>query len=83
MLGEARHPCGRLALIEFDAPDRRLVRDVEWQSIFGLINLNFYSDDIFAQTRRLEAAGCRAWSEPQVHDMGAMGQPIEATPRGP
>ena len=83
VLGEARHPCGRLALIEFDAPDRQLVRDMDDQSMFGLINLNFYSDDIFAQTRRLEAAGCKAWSEPQVHDMGAMGQPIEVMLDGP
>lgn len=83
VLGEARCPVGRLALIEFDAPGRKQVREVEWQNIFGLINLNFYSDDIFAHTRRLEAAGCRAWSEPQVHDMGVMGQPIEVMLDGP
>lgn len=83
VLGEPRFAVGRLVLVEFDAPGRQVVRDVAWQSIFGLVNLNFYSDDIFAHTRRLEAAGCRAWSEPQVHDMGAMGQPIEVMLDGP
>jgi catechol 2,3-dioxygenase-like lactoylglutathione lyase family enzyme len=83
LLGEPRFPVGRLALLEFDAPGRQVVREVEWQNIFGLINLNFYSDDIYAHTRRLEAAGCRPWSEPQVHDMGAMGQPIEVMLDGP
>lgn len=83
VLGEARFPCGRLALIEFDAPGRRRVREIEDQSMFGLINLNFYSDDIFAHTRRLEAAGCAPWSEPQEHDMGAMGKPIEVMLEGP
>jgi catechol 2,3-dioxygenase-like lactoylglutathione lyase family enzyme len=83
VLGEPRFAVGRLALIEFDAPGRQVVREAEGQSIYGLVNLNFYSDDIFAHTRRLEAAGCRAWSEPQVHDMGAMGQPIEVMLDGP
>jgi catechol 2,3-dioxygenase-like lactoylglutathione lyase family enzyme len=83
VLGEPRFAVGRLVLVEFDAPGRQVVREVEGQSVFGLVNLNFYSDDIFAHTRRLEAAGCRAWSEPQVHDMGAMGQPVEVMLDGP
>ena len=83
VLGEARHPCGRLALVEFDAPGRQLIRDIPDQSMFGLINLNFYSEDIFAHTQRLEAAGCRPWSAPQEHDMGVMGKPIEVMLEGP
>jgi catechol 2,3-dioxygenase-like lactoylglutathione lyase family enzyme len=83
VLGEPRYEVGRLVFIEFDAPGRQVVREVEGQSIYGLVNLNFYSDDIFAHTRRLQAAGCRAWSEPQVHDMGAMGRPIEVMLDGP
>ena len=83
VLGEARFPCGRLALVEFDAPGRQQVRQMADQSMFGLINLNFYSDDIVAHTRRLEAAGCAPWSAPQEHDMGAMGKPIEVMLEGP
>jgi catechol 2,3-dioxygenase-like lactoylglutathione lyase family enzyme len=75
---------GRLALIEFDAPGRRPVRHVAGQSVFGLVNLNFYAEDIAALTASLERAGARAWSAPLVHDMGdAVGQPIEVMLEGP
>jgi catechol 2,3-dioxygenase-like lactoylglutathione lyase family enzyme len=84
VLADRRAEAGRIVLVQFDAPGRRLVRDIEGQCFFGFVNLNFYVDDIEAQTSRLEALGCKAWSRPLVHDMGpAIGQPIEVMLDGP
>jgi catechol 2,3-dioxygenase-like lactoylglutathione lyase family enzyme len=75
---------GRLALIEFHAHSRLAVRNFEGQSLFGLVNLNFYAEDIGVLTANLERAGCKAWSAPLVHDMGEdVGQPIEVMLEGP
>jgi len=75
---------GRLVLVQFDGEERQVVRNIAGQRFFGLVNLNFYSDDILAHTARLEARGCRAWSEPVVHEMGAtVGEPIEVMLDGP
>jgi catechol 2,3-dioxygenase-like lactoylglutathione lyase family enzyme len=74
---------GRLALIEFHARGRVAVRDIEGQSMFGLVNLNFYAEDIATLTATLERAGCKAWSAPLVHDMGEVGQPVEVMLEGP
>lgn len=75
---------GRVVLLQFNVPDRQFVRNIPGQRFFGLVNLNFYSDDIRTQTARLEARGCRAWSEPVVHEMGvAIGEPIEVMLDGP
>jgi catechol 2,3-dioxygenase-like lactoylglutathione lyase family enzyme len=75
---------GRLALVRFEATNRLRIRSVSGQRFFGLVNLNFYTDDVRLKTKHLEAAGCRAWSEPVVHDMGEeVGQPIEVMLDGP
>lgn len=83
VLGHAAIPAGRIALIAFDAQRRELVRNVAGQRFFGLVNLNFYSDDIERHLARLERAGCRAWSRPVIHDMGEVGEPIEVMVDGP
>jgi catechol 2,3-dioxygenase-like lactoylglutathione lyase family enzyme len=83
VLGHADAPAGRLALIEFHASARELVRNIPGQRFFGLVNLNFYSDDIERHLARLERAGCRAWSRPVIHDMGEVGDPIEVMVDGP
>jgi catechol 2,3-dioxygenase-like lactoylglutathione lyase family enzyme len=84
VLADRGGPIGRIALLQFDARERQRVRIVDDQCIFGFVNLNFYVDDIEAQTTRLEALGCKAWSRPVVHDMGpTIGQPIEVMLDGP
>lgn len=75
---------GQVVLVEFKASGRQRVRNIAGQRFFGLVNLNFYSDDIGPHTQRLETLGCRPWSEPIVHDMGlTIGQPIEVMIDGP
>jgi len=75
---------GRLALIEFHVGGRLAVRNIEGQSMFGLVNLNFYAEDVATLTATLEHAGCKAWSAPLVHDMGEeVGQPVEVMLEGP
>jgi catechol 2,3-dioxygenase-like lactoylglutathione lyase family enzyme len=75
---------GRVVLAQFGMSGRQRVRNIVGQRFFGLVNLNFYSDDIRAQTARLESRGCRAWSEPVIHEMGAaVGEPIEVMLDGP
>ncbi len=76
---------GRMMLLQFDAQDRQRVRaPQDGSAVIGLLNLNFYARDIVAATRALEAAGCRPWSEPRSHDMGAaVGRPIEVMIDGP
>jgi catechol 2,3-dioxygenase-like lactoylglutathione lyase family enzyme len=75
---------GRIVLLHVPEMPRRLIRDVEGQECFGLINLNFYCDDIHVRTRTLETAGYRAWSAPIRHDMGpSVGSPTEVMIEGP
>ncbi|MFO1425626.1 MAG: hypothetical protein U1F11_01355 [Steroidobacteraceae bacterium] len=84
VLADRNAPAGRVALLQFDAPQRHRIRDTDGQSVFGFVNLNFYVDDIELRTAQLEARGCTAWSRPLVHDMGpAIGQPIEVMLEGP
>jgi catechol 2,3-dioxygenase-like lactoylglutathione lyase family enzyme len=84
VLADRECPAGRIALVQFDAAHRVEVRNVPGQRFFGLVNLNFYSDDVHAHTDRLVAAGCRAWSAPVVHPMaGNVGDPIEVMLDGP
>jgi catechol 2,3-dioxygenase-like lactoylglutathione lyase family enzyme len=75
---------GRVALVRFEANRRERVRNIEGQRFFGLVNLNFYTEDIFSHTATFEAAGCRAWSTPIVHPMGNnIGEPVEVMLDGP
>lgn len=84
VLGDRDCPVGRVMLIEFSDAGRERVRNIDGQCFFGLVNLNFYSSDIYATVARLEAAGCRGWSDPVLHDMGpVIGTPVEIMMDGP
>jgi catechol 2,3-dioxygenase-like lactoylglutathione lyase family enzyme len=83
VLADRELAVGRIVLIEFHAAERRRVRHVDGQRCFGFVNLNFYTDEIDGHTKRLEAAGARAWSAPVVHDMGVVGTPVEVMLDGP
>jgi catechol 2,3-dioxygenase-like lactoylglutathione lyase family enzyme len=84
VLADRGHEVGRLALLQFAAERREIVRNIPGQRFFGFVNLNFYTQDIFGHTAKFEAAGCRAWSEPVVHPMGNnIGEPVEVMLDGP
>jgi catechol 2,3-dioxygenase-like lactoylglutathione lyase family enzyme len=84
VLADRECAVGRISLLQFNARTRAPVRNVQGQRIFGFVNLNFYTDDIWSLTARREAAGCRRWSDPVVHDMGpTIGQPVEVMLDGP
>ncbi len=84
MLADRGCEAGRVALLQFEANRRELVRNIQGQRFFGFVNLNFYTEDIFGHTAKFEAAGCRAWSEPVVHPMGNnIGEPVEVMLDGP
>jgi predicted enzyme related to lactoylglutathione lyase len=75
---------GRIVLLHWIDWAGRPIRHVGGQRCFGLINLNFYTNDIEQQTRRIAAAGCRPWTDPIEHDMGHdIGEPIEVMIDGP
>lgn len=75
---------GRVILLHWADWPGRPIRDVEGQRCFGLINLNFYTNDIERHTRRIAEAGCRPWTDPIEHDMGPdIGEPIEVMIDGP
>ena len=77
LLADRSCTVGRLLLIEFETSGREPIRNVPGQCFFGLVNLNVYVDDIHRLTRELQSAGCEPWSEPVIHDMGAIGTPVE------
>lgn len=84
VLADRDCPVGRLVLLEFHAAGRKRIRNVEGQCFYGLVNLNFYTADLYAHVPRLEAARCRTWSAPVLHDMGLMiGTPVEIMMDGP
>jgi catechol 2,3-dioxygenase-like lactoylglutathione lyase family enzyme len=77
-------PVGRILLVQFDAKDRKVVRAKKPARAYGLINLNFYTADIFGETKKLKKAGYEFWSEPVAHDFTPeVGTPIEVVFEGP
>ena len=77
-------PVGRVLLLDFDAPDRRQVRDTDAARAYGLFNLNFYTEDIVGDSERLGEMGYDFWSQPTAHDLSAAtGTPIEVVFEGP
>ncbi len=77
-------PVGRILLVQFDAKDRKVVRAKKPARAYGLINLNFYTADIFGETEKLQKAGYEFWSEPVAHDFTPeVGTPIEVVFEGP
>ncbi len=77
-------PVGRVLLVEFDAPDRSLVRENAERRSYGLFNLNFYTPDIHASHADLSARGYDFWSAPVEHAFTPeVGTPVEVIFEGP
>lgn len=77
-------PVGRVLLLGFDAPRRKIIRPAGATQTFGLTNLNFYTDDIARDTKALSAKGYHFWSDPMRYDMSAeAGTPTEVIFDGP
>jgi len=83
-LGHGADPVGRIQLMEFDAPGRKLVRPPEIRRATGLFNLNIYASDIRKDCAKLKAQGFKFWSEPAHNNFGpAVGETLEAPFDGP
>ncbi|MCB2108868.1 MAG: hypothetical protein KDE14_14260 [Rhodobacteraceae bacterium] len=75
---------GRVLLIQFNARERKEIRPADAARAFGLVNLNFYTDDIRADTEKMKALGYKFWSEPTYYDLsGSAGAPTEVIFDGP
>ncbi len=75
---------GRVLLLKFNAAKRKRIRPEDAPRAFGLVNLNFYSDDIHADTKKLQALGYKFWSEPTHYDLSkSAGAPTEVIFDGP
>lgn len=61
---------GRILALEFDAPNRRIVADIDQRTFRAFWNFNFYVDDIDAAVKHLKKHNCRIWSEPRKYEMG-------------
>lgn len=73
-------PVGRIQLMEFDAPIRKLVRPPDIRRATGLFNLNIYASDIEKDYAQLKSQGFKFWSEPARNNFGpAVGETLEAS----
>ena len=83
-LAHGADPVGRIQLMEFNAPDRKLVRSPEIRRATGLFNLNIYTSDIERDYERLQAQGFKFWSKPAYANFGpAVGETMEVAFDGP
>lgn len=83
-LGHGADPVGRIQLMEFDAPDRKLARPPEIRRATGLFNLNIYASDMAKDYAKLKAQGFNFWSEPARNNFGpAVGETLEGAFDGP
>ena len=77
-------PVGRIQLMEFNAPDRKLVRSPEIRRATGLFNLNLYTSDMAKDYEQLKSQGFNFWSVPARNNFGpAVGETLEAAFDGP
>ena len=77
-------PVGRIQLMEFDAPARKLVRRPGIRRATGLFNLNLYTRDIQKDYQQLQSQGFKFWSEPAYNNFGpAVGETMEVAFDGP
>jgi catechol 2,3-dioxygenase-like lactoylglutathione lyase family enzyme len=84
ILGHGADPIGRIQIMEFNATDRKRVRPDELQRAHGLVNLNIYSSDIYADFEKLQKQGFSFWSKPTQTDFGpAVGEICEVMCDGP
>jgi catechol 2,3-dioxygenase-like lactoylglutathione lyase family enzyme len=79
-LAHGADPVGRIQLMEFDAPERKLVRPPHIRRATGLFNLNIYASDIKKDYERIRAQGFSFWSEPAHNKFGpVVGETLEAS----
>lgn len=84
VLADRARAVGRIILLQFRPAVGRIIRNIPDGRGYGLMNLNFYADDIEAATRRLESLGCVAWDRPVEHRVDdATGAPTEVMLDGP
>jgi len=77
-------PAGRVMLVQFNARIRKTIRPAEATQLYGLMNLNFYTDDIAGDSKTLAAKGYKFWSDPQHYTLsGTAGTPTEVIFEGP
>lgn len=75
---------GRILLLQFQPAATRVIRGIPDGRGYGLMNLNFYAENIHDATRRLEALGCTPWTKPVEHRVdAATGSPVEVMLDGP
>ena len=78
-LGHGADPVGRIQLMEFDAPDRKLVRPPDIKRATVLFNLNIYATDIEQDYARLKDQGFNFWTKPAYNNFGpGVGETLEA-----
>ena len=70
--------------MEFDAPNRKLVRPPDIRRATGLFNLNIYASDMEKDYAKLKSQGFNFWSQPARNNFGpAVGETLEAAFDGP
>ena len=75
---------GRVLLLEFNATQRKHIRPPDVARAFGLINLNFYTDDIVGDSKTIAAKGYKFWSAPAHYNLSnKAGAPTEVVFDGP
>lgn len=83
-LGHGADPVGRIQLMEFDTPNRKLIRPPDIRRATGLFNLNLYTHNIKNDFEQLKAQGFEFWSEPAYNNFGpAVGETMEGAFDGP
>ena len=83
-LGQGADPVGRIQLMEFDAPNRKLIRTPDIRRATGLFNLNIYTRDIEQDYEQLSAQGFQFWSKPAYANFGpGVGETMEVCFNGP
>lgn len=83
-LGQGADPVGRIQLMEFDAPNRKLVRPPDIRRATGLFNLNIYAADMTKDYANLKSQGFNFWSQPAHNNFGpVVGETLEASFDGP
>ena len=71
-------------LLDFKTKSKKKIRPENTPRAYGLVNLNFYTDDISKEIKKFVNNGYRAWSEPKFYEMsGSQGSPTEVVFDGP
>lgn len=83
-LGYGPDPVGRIQLMEFDAPQRKRIRQKGIKRATGLFNLNIYTSDVKRDYEQLRAQGFEFWNAPNNINFGpAVGEATELAFEGP